>query len=265
MSRMAKRAAEALSVGLKKQDRMSKVEDELATQKEKAQKAVSRFTNEQKDAENRVEAAEKAKQEADKEAAKAAAMLENAEKGYETTQSKSHQKPVPIPHISSFERLQNMIQYLQTALSHHNTVSPKDLEIMQSFFLQHGGQMLSKLARIEPDATWNDHGVLGTEQWAMDHGRPDQLSQEWGGKRVRKDTIVRDVVKHELDKRVSPHKLSRPSKQAVQGLFGKASKLKLKFAPDHSQKIEEEPELGEGDDDVEPLNQFAYTSMMGIN
>merc|ERR1712196_518970 len=129
-----------------------------------------------------------------------------------------------------------MMEYLRTALSHHNVITSNDLKIMQNFFLQHGGQLLSKLAKIEPDATWNDHGVMKTEQWAMDHGHGDSLSQEWGGKRVRKNTIVRDVVKHVLNKQKPQAQLRRPSNQAVQGLFGTAAKLKLRFAPDTSQK-----------------------------
>merc|ERR1719453_826533 len=129
---------------------MTKVEDELAKQKEKAQKAVARFTSEQ-----------------------------------ETAGSKSKLK---LPHFSTAERMHNMVEYLRTALSHHNHLSKKDLKIMQTFFLEHGGHVLSKLAQVEPDATWNDKGVMTTEQWAMDHHRPDQLSQEWGGHRVRKET-----------------------------------------------------------------------------
>merc|ERR1711998_409507 len=253
VSMVAKRAAEALRVGLKKQDHMTKVEDELAKQKEKAQKAVARFTSEQETAESKVEAAEKA--------AKAAAMLAAAEKAA-STGSKSKLK---LPHFSTAERMHNMVEYLRTALSHHNHLSKKDLKIMQTFFLEHGGHVLSKLAQIEPDAIWNDKGVMGTEQWAMDHRRPDQLSQEWGGHRVRKETIVRDVVAHELHKRQSDRPLLRPSKQTVQGLFGASSKLRLRFAPDHSQKMDQEPELGD-DDEVEELpNEYAYQSMMGIN
>ena len=227
---------------------MTKVEEELQKQKAQAQAAVLRFTSEQ-EAEQKVEVAEKAKQEADKEAAKAAAMLAAAENAAVTNaKSKNKGKKIPIPHFSTAERMHNMVQYLQTALSHHNHLSAKDLKIMQTFFLEHGGHMLSKLAQIEPDATWNDKGVMRTEQWAMDHNRPDQLSEEWGGKRVKKDTIIRDVVKHELDKRESKEQLRRPSQQpgqAIQGLFGQASKLHLKFAPDNSKRIEEEPELGD--------------------
>ena len=111
---------------------MTKVEDELAKRKEKAQKAVARFTSEQETAESKVEAAEKAKQEADQEAAKAAAMLAAAEKAA-STGSKSKLK---LPHFSTAERMHNMVEYLRTALSHHNHLSKKDLKIMQTFFLK---------------------------------------------------------------------------------------------------------------------------------
>merc|ERR1712153_93044 len=252
VSRVAEKAAEELQAGLVKQNRMSKVEKELQKQKVDAQQAVERFTREQEDAEGKVESAEKAKSEA------------NADVKAPKEQKKTHKMPHMLP---AAERMSNMVQYLRTALSHHNTISQSDLQIMQSFFLQHGGQLLSKLAQIEPDATWTDKGVVGTEQWAMDHHHPDKLSQEWGGKKVEGATLVRDVLENHLENRHSSHVLQRPgTQQAVEGLFGMSAKLALKFAPDSSNKVEQEPSLGEGMDDAEEQhpNKFAYSSMLGI-
>jgi hypothetical protein len=267
VSSIAQRAAKALRAGLKKQDKMDKVESALQAQKLEAQKAVERFTSEEQDAQKKVEAAEKAKVAADAEADKAAHMLKLAEERADSAPTKHHKDKAAM-HIPAAERLANMVQYLRTALSHHNSISRTDLQIMQSFFLQHGGQMLSKIAQIEPDATWSDKGVVGTEQWAMDHDRPDQLSKEWGGKKVKGSTVIRDVVEHEMSPHESSTMLQRPgSHQAIQGLFGMANKLPLKFAPDHSRKLDKEPELGESmDDQVEELPQkLAFSSMMGIN
>jgi hypothetical protein len=268
VSMLARKAAKALNAGLKKQNSMSKIEAELQAQKRQAQKAVERFASEQKDAEQKVEDAEAAKAKADAEASKAAAMLAAAEKQAAVSAKREDARQAPgLPHIPAAERIANMVQYLRTALSHHNSISKEDLKIMQSFFLQHGGQLLSKLAQIEPDATWSDKHVMSTEQWAMDHGRPDQLSQEWGGKKVKKETLLRDVVGNELTRHESRNTLKRPdTQQAVQGLFGMASKLPLKFAPDHSEKMVEEPELGESmDSDDEAPTKKAFSSMMGIN
>lgn len=217
-----------------------------------------------------MQAAEKAKAEADAEADKASRMLIMAEKAAAAnahTHAKGHKKRhVKLPHLPAHERLSNMVKYLRTALSHHNVISKEDLQIMQNFFLQHGGKLLSKLAQIEPDATWTDKGVVNTEQWAMDHGHPDQLSQEWGGKKVKQDTLVRDAVQHELGNRESTASLKRPVNQQVEGLFGMAAKLPLKFAPDYSEKIDKEPLLGEGleDEEVVHPNKHAYSSMLGI-
>merc|ERR1719313_181419 len=268
VSKVAQRAAEALQAGLHKQKHMSKVEVQLEKQKKQAEAAVLKFSSEQKDAEAKVQEAEKAKADADAEALKASRMLREAEaEAKKNVQPHKHghgtQKAALIHHlhhIQNSERLSNMVQYLRTALSHHNTISKKDLQIMQNFFLQNGGRLLSQLAEIEPDATWNDKGVMGTEQWAMDHGHPDQLSKEWGGKKVKQDTLVRDVVEHELYNRESPKHLKRPEdKQAVEGLFGIASKLPLKFAPDHSQKMNQEPSLGEDMDDDQPLHTYKHS------
>lgn len=47
-----------------------------------------------------------------------------------------------------------------------------------------------------------------------------------------------------------------------------ASKLPLKFAPDRSAKMVDEPELGEGvssDEEEQHPNEYAYASLMGIN
>merc|ERR1711865_367807 len=270
VQKQAKKAAEALQAGLVKQNRMSKVEKELQKQKVDAQQAVERFTREQEDAEGKVESAEKAKSEADAEAAKASKMLREAEAeaNADVKAPKEQKKTHKMPHmLPAAERMSNMVQYLRTALSHHNTISQSDLQIMQSFFLQHGGQLLSKLAQIEPDATWTDKGVVGTEQWAMDHHHPDKLSQEWGVKKVEGATLVRDVLENHLENRHSSHVLQRPgTQQAVEGLFGMSAKLALKFAPDSSNKVEQEPSLGEGMDDAEEQhpNKFAYSSMLGI-
>jgi hypothetical protein len=269
VSDVARKAAEALKAGLNKQHKMSNVEKQLEKQKLAAERAVERFTNEQEDAEEKVHAAEKAKSEADKEADKASRMLILAEK---TAAANAHshvghkKAHLKLPHLPAHERLSNMVKYLRTALSHHNVISKEDLQIMQNFFLQHGGKLLSKLAQIEPDATWTDKGVVNTEQWAMDHGHPDQLSEEWGGKKVKQETLVRDAVQHEFDKRESHQALSRPANQQVEGLFGMAAKLPLKFAPDYSAKIDKEPLLGEGLDDEEVVhpNKHAYSSMLGI-
>jgi hypothetical protein len=270
VSLVAKKAAEALQAGLRKEDAMSKVERELQNQRADAQQAVQRFTLEQEDAEKKVLAAEKDKKEADLEAAKASQMLKDAEaeaavekhapEGHKAT----HKKPRMLPPA---ERMSNMVKYLRTALSHHNVISKEDLQIMQSFFLQHGGQLLSKLAQIEPDATWTDKGVVGTEQWAMDHHQPDKLSQEWGGKKLKAETLVRDVMKNQILHRHSPHELQRPgTQQAVEGLFGTSAKLPLAFAPDSSAKIHSEPMLGEAMDDAQEVRprKFAYSSMLGV-
>lgn len=171
-----------------------------------------------------------------------------------------------IPHA----HLQSLLRYLHSALDRHQTVTPEEQELMQSFFLKQGSSLLSQLAQVDPDATWHSRGVVREEQYEMDRGHPDRLSKEWGSKNLKGDTVVTDFVRDAMWAHKSNTHLARPdAQQEVFGLFGNKHKVALAFAPDASAPQLSEPDLGESsdDDDVPDMQKSlpgAISTMMGL-
>lgn len=183
--------------------------------------------------------------------------------------SKKEQKPVQIPlTLVPKAHLAGMLRYLESALNHHQTISPAEQQLMQSFFLTKGSTLLSELAQVNPDATWHSGGVMAEQQYEMDRGHPDQLSREWGSKHLKGDRVVTDFVHDAIWARKDSTKMARPDgNNAVQGFLGMKAKVPLQFAPDNSPPQLTEPDLGESQSahDVREHQHGAFSAMMGIN
>jgi len=228
---------------------------ELTHRKEAAEASVRKASEDKHRADVAAAAASNAAREADAEAKEAeeeaeaatrkAKVLEQKELSREAKLAKKHRlrghphtkpakkQPLQIPlTLVPKAHLAGMLRYLESALNHHQTISPAEQQLMQSFFLTKGSTLLSQLAQVNPDATWHSGGVMAEEQYEMDRHHPDQLSREWGSKHLQDDRVVTDFVHDAMWSRKDHTKMARPdSKNAVQGFLGMKSKVPLLFAP----------------------------------
>jgi len=294
------RHRQAAKNSLKATEQKLAYDEKVANAEAKYNEALSQELEQKKnDAEGRVKKAEKEKvaadkasakatsdaEEADKEAAKAVKEAEEASARAKRLQAedgsdeaKKHRlrahrthvhKPVIIPlSVSPHAKLQSLLRYLQTALDKHQTITPAEQQLMQSFFLKHGSALLSKLAQVDPDATWHSKGVVREEQYEMDRKRPNRVSQEWGSKNLKGATVVKDFMQDVLSTRQSKTALKRPAPDYhAEGLFGSNFKLPLRFAADTSAPMKKEPsmELGEDDSVQQTPQKAAWSGLMGIS
>jgi hypothetical protein len=244
-----------------------------AEQKQQADIAAEKATREANEADKEAAQAEKEAKEAQRKAKKleeeamASGKTVPPTNGSSDAQSKRFRIPLSVtPHCSS----KAMLRYLQTTIDKHLRISVPEQQLMQSYFLKHGSALLSQLAQIDPDATWHSPGVMHEEQYEIDRNKPDTLSQEWGSKHLKADTVMHDFIGDALQGHTLKTKLLRPHGIQAVNLFGNAQKIPLRFAPDTSQPIVSEPtmhssDLGESDEDEDQTpHRGALSAMMGI-
>merc|ERR1711939_717931 len=199
--------------------------------------------------------------------------LDGSEKRHRVRGHMSHKSlTVHIPVTeTSHAHPKSMLRYLQSAITQHAKITPQEQQLMQSFFIKHGSALLSQLAQVDPDATWHSKGVMQQEQYEMDRKRPDRLSEEWGSKNLKSSTVVKDFVHDMLSPHSSKTHLMRPgAEQQAVGLFGSMHKLPLRFAPDASKPVHNEPsmDLGESNNDEQDEQKTAdnaYGALMGFD
>lgn len=269
---------------------------ELLRKKNKAEVKVRKASEEKRDADKAATKASAEARKADKEAAEAeeearkatehARELENEE---ERNNRHAHGKPKPkidIPKpkiniplsVAPRVHLDALLRYLRSAVTKHLKITPQETQLMQSFFLRHGSAMLSKLAQVDPDATWHSKGVVREEQYEMEHNRPDQLSEEWGSRKLSGDTVVGDFMADVLSRKKSHVGLLPPSdgKEHAIRLFDSDHRVPLHYLHARSnlhKKTEiKEPsmDLGESSDeeqeaDKQTPTEHAWVGLMGIN
>jgi len=255
---------------------------ELIKEKHLAELRVQGAKEQKEQADLQAEKATEEADEADKEAADAEKEAEAAEKKAEQLEKQAQaegksipseddstpKKDIPLtvtPHTNS----KALLRYLQTAIDQHLKISVQEKQLMQSWFLKQGSDLLSKLAQVDPDATWHSKGVVREEQYEMDRSKPNQLSNEWGSKHLQGSTVLRDFMGDVLSHHRSDTELRRPQDMHAFNIFGNPGKVPLKFAPDTSSPMLSEPkmdsDLGEDDDDLSQTpHKGALSAMMGI-
>lgn len=260
---------EALSTELlvKKHEAEEKVKkaeaDKLAADKASA-KATSDANEADREAARAVKEAEKASAQAQQ------LELEDTSKKHRLRAHKKEPAHIPLS-VTPHAHLQSLLRYLQTAVNKHAKVSPAELQLMQGFFLKRGSALLSQIAQVDPDATWHSKGVVSEEQYEMDQKRPNRVSQEWGSKNLKGETVMKDFMADVLSHHQSQTRLKRPGVEHAQGIFGSNAKLPLHFAADTSKPVMQEPaitsDLGESSDEDEEQtpHRQAWSGMMGIS
>jgi hypothetical protein len=254
--------------------------DELLKEKHLAELRVQGAAEQKEQADMAAEKATAEADQADKEAADAEKEAEVAEKKAEELEKQAQsegrsipaeddtaKKDIPLtvtPHTNS----KALLRYLQTAIDEHLKISVQEKQLMQGWFLKQGSALLSKLAQVDPDATWHSKGVVREEQYEMDTNKPDRLSSEWGSKHLQGSTVMRDFMGDVLSHHKSHTKLQRPEDMHAFNIFGNTAKIPLKFAPDTSAPMQSEPamssDLGEDDDVKQIPHKGALSAMMGI-
>lgn len=263
-----KKVAEARVQEASKQKQQADIAAAAAT------KAANKADKEAQEAEEEAEQATKHAEELEQKQLEKARLQEKERKlrghSHSNTETQQPEASKTVLSIIPQAKLSSMLRYLRSALDKHVTVTPEEQQLMQSFFLKRGSTLLSQLAQVDPDATWHSNGVLREEQYEMDRNHPDQLSQEWGSKNLKDDTVVGDFVRDALWARESKARLARPGAQQMVGLFGSKAKVPLTFKADYSAPQTTEPDLGEGGDtsddvpDMQRTNPGAMTTMIGV-
>jgi len=256
---------------LKKNKADDKVK-EAEKEKLDADKASDKATTEAKEADKEAADAEKQAEEATKKAQELE--LDGSEKKHRVrghtshTSHTAHTAHIPVTKTSHVH-LKSMLRYLQSAITKHTKITPQEQQLMQSFFIKRGSALLSQLAQVDPDATWHSKGVVRQEQYEMDSQRPDRLSEEWGSKNLKSSTVVQDFVHDMLSPHSSKTQLRRPGPEQAVGLFGSMHKLPLRFAPDASKPVHNEPSMDLGESNNEQDEQRtqgnAYGALMGFD
>jgi len=232
-----------------------------------ADKASAKATSEAREADKEAAEAETEAEEATK---KAQAMEFDDTKKAHRVRGKQAVRHIPVM-VTPQVHLKSLLHYLRTALSQHKMITPQEQQLMQSFFIKHGSTLLSQLAQVDPDATWHSKGVVQQEQYEMDRKRPDRLSQEWGSKNLKGNTVVADFMHDALSHQKSQTQLLRPGAQQAIGVFGSNYKLPLSFAPDKSRPLHKEPsmstdlgESGNSDQNEQQTVNGAWSGMIGV-
>merc|ERR1711988_665217 len=256
---------------------------ELVLKKNRAEDKVKEAEKEKVAADKASAKATAEANEADKEAAEAEKEAEAATKkaqdmmfdGNNNHKKASHrvrgntstQVHIPVT-VTPRAHLKSLVRYLQTAITKHAKITPQEQQLMQSFFIKHGSSLLSSLAQVDPDATWHSKGVMMQEQYEMDHKHPDRLSQEWGSKNLKADTVMKDFMHDALAAHKSKTKLARPGAEQAIGLFGSNVNLPLHFAPDASKPLQKQPSMDLGESNSNENDQKtvhgAWPGMIGV-